>query len=477
MTNNSNSLVVDFAIGLTAGILIPLGLPPLSLWVLSLIGMILLFSHTQRPLGKKQTAGALGFSVSYAMSGHLWAYYSQYVLSDSPVSEKILAIFTVFISPLLIIFATLMLYPVLRRRLSIAPYSIASVILFSCCWITFEIVYSMPFSPLPILISGYALLGLPSDALVPIFGVFGSSLTLVMVAGLTGSLIYQLRKKHSRSLPYLAISLLITLAAGPLLSRVEWTWPYDLRPFNYVMQTSCGTGAAFELLDTATFPAPRLALICGVKGDVEKPELSRQIYKLNESRQTAYLAQFSIAGTHCPYFYCSFGEGEGCIPEQIRKASQYIDDGSCDIYPLSITANSATRHPAADAYRMTVLSPLSDSHPFQTASESIGSEFIVAFDGTEEGQVFREWMIRADRARALETGRPLLRYSNIGMSVEINHQGFVLARFLPEQDLVTGNIQPMSGQTPFMYFGPYAPLSLIALALVVFSYRRLFLTL
>lgn len=158
----------------------------------------------------------------------------------------------------------------------------------------------------------------------------------------------------------------------------------------------------------------------------------------------------------------------------VQKVSQYTKSKYCDLSSLPLTKASITRHPAADAYRITILSPLSDSHPFLAAAEVTGSEIIIAFDSTAEGQVFREWMIKVDRARALEAGRPLLRYSNIGLSAEIDHLGLVQAKFLPEQGFVTGSIQPMSGRTPFMYLGLYAPLSFIVLVLVVFFYRRLF---
>ena len=474
MINNQNTITVNFAIGLTAGIIIPLGLPPLNFWLLSLTGLTLLFSHSQKPAGKKHTAGALGFALSYTMSGQLWVYYSQHILTATPSTNSAAVFMTVFLVPLLLALATLLVYPLLRRWFNLPPYSVASAFLFSACWILFEMLYSASYNITPLLISGYALLGQPSDSLVPIMGIFGNSLFLVLVASLLGALFHHTWRKHSAPLPYLMTALLLTFATPFLASRVEWTWSYDIRPFNYVMQVHTGSDASLDLLDMITLPSPRLAIIGGVKGNIAKPEFTQQIPKLNETSQIAYLAQFRAGDDLCPRFFCIFGEGEGCIAEMIRKVSQYTTSQHCNLSTLPLTRASITRHPAADAYRITVLSPLSDSHPFLTASEVTGSEIIIAFDSTAEGQVFREWMIKADRARALETGRPLLRYSDVGVSAEIDHQGTVQAKFLPEQDFVTGSIQPMSGQTPFMYLGPYAPLSFIVLVLVVFFYRRLF---
>ncbi|WP_281648751.1 hypothetical protein [Parendozoicomonas sp. Alg238-R29] len=478
MRNNQSTLTADLAIGLTAGILIPLGLPPLGLWILSLVGLTILFSHNQKHSGKYQFIGALGFSIGYIVSGQLWSFCSQFVLTDASSVEKLSAAVTTFIAPLAILLTILVIYPFLRRILNIPPYSVASCLLFSSCWILFEIVYCSLCYTTPLLISGYALLGLPSDGMVPVMGIFGSSLFLAMVASLLASIFRKIwHKRAKETLPYLLPTLCVTLLLPPAISRIEWTWPYDLRPFNYVMQVRTGADVTLDLWEMVALPPPRLAIVGGVRGNIERPELFLQIPKLNQTSQTAYLAQFSTGGSHCPDFFCSFGEGEGCISEIAKKASSYVDPSSCDLSLVPISQQSATRHPAADAYRITILSPLSDSRPFLAASEATGSELLVVFDSTVEGQVFREWMIRADRARALETGRPLLRYSNIGISAEIDHLGRIQSRFLPEQDLVTGTIQPMSGKTPYMYFGPFAPLSFIVLVLVVFFYRRLFQTL
>ncbi len=70
------------------------------------------------------------------------------------------------------------------------------------------------------------------------------------------------------------------------------------------------------------------------------------------------------------------------------------------------------------------------------------------------------------RMRALETGRPLLRSTNTGISALIGPQGEILARSgLLEQAVVRGEIQPMSGSTPFVRWGNAGAVGLLLLCL------------
>ncbi len=58
------------------------------------------------------------------------------------------------------------------------------------------------------------------------------------------------------------------------------------------------------------------------------------------------------------------------------------------------------------------------------------------------------------RARALETGRPVLRTTNAGGAAHIDHRGHVLARTAHEGEAaLTGAVRPMRGLTPYVRFG------------------------
>jgi apolipoprotein N-acyltransferase len=68
------------------------------------------------------------------------------------------------------------------------------------------------------------------------------------------------------------------------------------------------------------------------------------------------------------------------------------------------------------------------------------------------------------RMRAKETGRPLLRATNTGISAIIDHRGRIMARSPQfEEAVVTGSVVPQQGATPYVRFGNL-PVLLLALA-------------
>ncbi len=72
------------------------------------------------------------------------------------------------------------------------------------------------------------------------------------------------------------------------------------------------------------------------------------------------------------------------------------------------------------------------------------------------------------RMRALETSRYLLRSTNTGISAIVGPQGELVASSpLLEEAVVQGEIQPMSGSTPYARFGNLPILTLMSLLLVI----------
>ncbi|MDH3979941.1 MAG: apolipoprotein N-acyltransferase [Gammaproteobacteria bacterium] len=77
------------------------------------------------------------------------------------------------------------------------------------------------------------------------------------------------------------------------------------------------------------------------------------------------------------------------------------------------------------------------------------------------------------RVRAKETGRPLLRATNTGISAIIDHHGEILARSTQfEQVVVRGEVVPMLGETPFVRFGNWPVLVIAVLSFLVVFLRR-----
>ncbi|MBT8430209.1 MAG: apolipoprotein N-acyltransferase, partial [Gammaproteobacteria bacterium] len=77
------------------------------------------------------------------------------------------------------------------------------------------------------------------------------------------------------------------------------------------------------------------------------------------------------------------------------------------------------------------------------------------------------------RMRALETGRFLLRATNTGISAIIDERGRLRASSPQfEQAILSGDVVPMRGSTPFVFWGNLAILVLVGLMLVFGAWQR-----
>lgn len=73
-----------------------------------------------------------------------------------------------------------------------------------------------------------------------------------------------------------------------------------------------------------------------------------------------------------------------------------------------------------------------------------------------EGSLAIPQRLQIVRLRALESGRPILRAINTGVTAHIDHRGRVLKQ-LPEmtERVLSGQVQPMHGATPYARFGDW----------------------
>ncbi len=93
-----------------------------------------------------------------------------------------------------------------------------------------------------------------------------------------------------------------------------------------------------------------------------------------------------------------------------------------------------------------------------------------------EGSLAIEQRLQIVRMRARESGRPILRVTNAGITAHVDHAGRVL-NLLPEKQngVVRGQVQPMQGSTPYSRLGDYTILLVCGLSLSIGQiFRRYF---
>ena len=86
-------------------------------------------------------------------------------------------------------------------------------------------------------------------------------------------------------------------------------------------------------------------------------------------------------------------------------------------------------------------------------------------DGWFDGSMMAMQHLRYSQARALESGRDVVRATNTGVSAFINHRGEVISTLPPQkQGILEGNVKLREGITPFVRYGD-TPVLIIAFLL------------
>lgn len=88
-----------------------------------------------------------------------------------------------------------------------------------------------------------------------------------------------------------------------------------------------------------------------------------------------------------------------------------------------------------------------------------------------------DYHLKASRMRSLETGRPMLRATNTGITASIDHKGRVIKKIEPmKKNFLITQVQGTSGKTLYTYFGDYLILvfSMFVLTFTFFFKKKSF---
>jgi apolipoprotein N-acyltransferase len=204
-----------------AGALLPLAFAPLH-WVwLAVISPALLL-HFWLKTHSPRHAAWLGFWFGMGCFGvgTSWIYISIHTYGNANIVVASL-ITLIFVAVLSLLFPTTQGYAFKRITRNTSRFT-TCVLLFSSCWVFWEIVRTVLFTGFPWLFLGYSTLGTSLQSYAPLFGVYGISFILTLTAGV---LIYCLQRPKSWHQP---VSLLLPITLwiiGSLLHNVAWTQP------------------------------------------------------------------------------------------------------------------------------------------------------------------------------------------------------------------------------------------------------------
>ena len=487
--------LASLLVPIISGALFVPGLAPMSAWPSTLLSIAALLYLMHRK--SQQSAFFIGwlYGVGLFGAGVSWVYVSIQVHGQAPplLAGTLTALFCLGL-------ATLTgLQMALYRRCSRGRKTPSSL-LFAAIWVLFEWLRSWLFTGFPWLYAGYIALDTPAAGWAPVVGVYGLSFLIAGLSAAIGSLALNnastLRKKGAEA----SIWVIIILTGMPL-SAVSWTQDrsapltvaiyqpniplekkWDRRYFRAIQQQYTDNSRPyFKNTDLVLWPESALPTYKDRIEDylslvsTEATETGTTLITGIPTRdaQGGYNSIVALglgAGEYRKQKLVPFGE---YVPfeENLRGLIQFFD------LPMSNFIPGPN------------VPPILSAGPLKVASficyEIVYPDFV--WQGARDAALLvtvsnDSWFghsigplqhLQMARFRALETGRPLLRGTNNGVSAIIDHKGDLLVATPQfEEVVITGEVQPKTGLTPLMWLGSTPILAFFGLLIVAAAYRR-----
>jgi apolipoprotein N-acyltransferase len=466
-----------------AGLLLAAAFAPANVAPLAVLCPAFLFLLWEGAAPRAAAWRGFLFTGGTFLAGTYWLYNSIHLVGQAPL--WIALILMLGLVAIMGSYTALLGYAAARWGVASGP--LRWLVLLPAGWVVVEWFRGWFLSGFPWLALGYSQLETPLRGYAPLSGVYGTGLAAALMAGAVVTL---LLGRRAARLAALGLVLVIVIA-GALLARMEWTEPRGTDVSVALVQGAVPQSMKWEagqrertLELYAGLTAPHLGTDIIVWPEAALPALERDIRpfldglraaargrgsdvilgQLRRDPQTgAYYNALLALGASEQWYdkrrLVPFGEFFP-VPAQVREWLRLMnlpysdfEAGADDQPPLA--AAGETLAPTIcyeDAYASEQLQLVRNS----TLLVNVTNDAWFG-DSTAPHQ-----HLDISRMRALETGRPMLRATNDGVTALIAHDGTLMAT-LPQfqAGVLTGTVQPRVGHTPYVRFGNW-PVLLIA---------------
>jgi len=474
-------------IALAAGLLLPLGFAPFDLYWLTPLSVALLFLLWEGQSPRESAVLGMCFGVAAFALGTYWLYISLRQLGGAPL--PIVALLMGLMFAVMGVFVALT--GALAARLAPAAGVIRWLVVMPAVWVLVEWLRGWVFTGFPWLSLGYSQLDTPLSQWSLVAGVHGVSWVVALIGGAFVALLTGLRRDQLAA----AGALLIVTAATVGLKTQSWTEPREQALSIGMVQAAIpqelkwlpsqreptleqykAATLALENVDLVIWPE---AAIPGLPYEVMPflQEMDDLLVERNvqlfsgiltfDVERGEYRNTLMAIGPELGLYYkrhlVPFGEYFP-VPEFITQWLRLMNLPSEDIGP----------GPDVQAPLVAAGVPIAPTICYEVA---FGAEQLVFLPEAEllvnvsndtwfGDSIAPHQHLQMARMRSLETGRPMLRATNTGITAVIDANGEVLQR-LPqfESGVLSAEIRPHTGATPYVRWGN-TPLVLILVALV-----------
>ena len=424
------------------------------------------------------------------LAGTYWLYHSIHLVGQAPVWVALL----LMLGLVAIMGAYTAAVGYVGARWAQRSGALRWLFLLPALWVLSEWVRGWFLSGFPWLALGYSQLATPLRGFAPLLGVYGVSLAAVVTAGALAALL--LGERRDRIVA--AVIVLCVWGTGAALLRIEWTVPRGAPIHVALVQGAVPQSMKWE--------ADHRAHTMQLYADMMVPHLGADVIVWPESAIPAleenvrpYLAQMSrLANENGSSLLMGLLRRDPATGSYYNSVAAWALGQPVQWYDKRRLVPFGEFFPVPQAVRewLRLMNlPYSDFEPgradqapLRVAGESFAPT--VCYEdayGSEQLGLVRQssllvnvtndaWFgdstaphqhLDISRMRSLESGRAMLRATNDGVTALIEHDGSLLGT-LPQfqPGVLTGEVQPRTGLTPYVRFGNWPILAVLWLGVV-----------
>jgi len=488
----------SFTVAFLAGALAVLGFAPFHAAPLPLLMLALLYWQWSKADTPKHTfKTGWVFGLGFFLAGVSWIYVSLHTFGAMPMPLAALA--TLLFCAFLALFPASAGYAVARSRRSSA---VKLMLVAPACWVLVEWVRSWIFTGFPWNTVGYSQISSsPLAGFAPVMGIYGVSLAVAVIAGAIA--VIAVRWRETRTIARAAAVVVVVVAAGGFtLKQIEWTAPAGPPVSVSLLQGNVAQDMKWRQEETVKTLKAYAGLVLASRAQlIVLPETALPLFLyqipqdyLDTLRDHAKRNQgdllLGVPEREPNGDYYNTAISLGSSPLQKYRKSHLVPFGEfIPLRPVLAWIVNILAIPLQDFSRGAI-----DQQPLDIAGQRVavnicyedvfGEEIIrqlpqatllvnvsnVAWFGRS---IAPEQHLQISQARALETGRYMLRATNTGMTAVIDQRGRIV-KAAPQftTAAVEHEVPGYQGLTPYVRWGNYVVLAIILMMLVLAFLRR-----
>lgn len=476
-------------IALIAGTLLPLALAPYHWWWLAVLSPALLYACLHQRNSKHAFFIGWSYGIGLWFVGAFWLYTSIHVYGDTPAALAVIMIALMAIAMGLFSAIQAWFY---RRFFPQTPLTFAPV------WVLFEWIKTWIFTGFPWLFVGYAFTTYGLDEYAPLFGIFGVSFAVILIAAGLAECLFGKRfwvipmilvlagawgaKQIQWVMPKDEKSLTVSLIQGNIPQDLKWLVEYQAETLSiYATLSQTEWGRDLVVWPEASIPMfqtdiePFLDVIsthAKERGSAWVTGIPYWDVKNSTAQQPLYYNSIMATGAASQGLYFKqrlvpFGE---YIP--LSGALYWVLPGVQDGITLAGFSAGHDRQPPLMIKNHKLASAIcyEVAYPNITRKNALNTDFLVTIsnDAWFTGTAGPWQHLQMVQMRAKENGRWIIRATNTGVTAFINAQGQIVKQLpMDVRDVLRGDLPAMTGETLYSRFGDWIILSFCILLLLL----------